>query len=1100
MTGFVLWRARAHRLLLGAALLAVLLTTAVLTTLTAFSDSIGDAGLRHTLATRDAASAALVVRADVPGGRAADAAVRKAADATFDGLPVTVRTLRRSGPYALPRSLQPPAARGGDPDLTHLAALDASRTVLTGGSRPREAAGGSVEVAVPDAAARALGLRPGSELTLDDRLGGPHVRVRVTGTYRPADIADPYWRLDELGGRGVQKGEFTTYGPLLAAPGVLTGGRVSAGGTGWVATAGFGPLTTGRIGALRAAASSGPAALLKEPSLGGATDIGTGLPDVLDRVERALSVARNTLLVVALQLVLLAAGALLLVARLLSSERAGETRLLRARGGSRRRLAALAAAEALLLALPAAVCGPLLAMPLARLLVDRGGTSGLTTGGGAVPGGPVWLTAAAVALGCAVAVAAPAFMAGTALVSRARALPAPLRAGADLGLLAIAAVAYWQLRGHTSGGDGVDPLLVAAPALALLAGTVLVLRLLPLLVRLGERRATRGGGLVGALAGWQLSRRPGRGAGPVLLLVLTVAMGMLALGQGASWHRSQDDQADFLAGADVRLTTPGGSGLGQSGAFAALPGVRDAVPATRSTMTLSDDRAASVLALDTASAGDGIRMRGDLGDKPTHDVLAPLGTPARGGSRGVPLPRDTRRLDAEFTLGGSDGGQPAEVTLTVLDRYGIPYRLPLPPLPADARPHRLALDIASVASGAGNRMAEPLTLTGVDVETPQPGGAADTQRLSMAALRALTGDGTGHPLEPGGGWRGTATAPAASGADPVEDTTGKARPTSPRIAASGPTLSASYGTGFVSEETVQSGKAPLLTLRLVADAGHIAEIPAVATDRFLDSSGAAPGRRIDVPVGSSTVRVRIVGTLRALPTTGAETTGGAARASSTAAADAGDGGALLIDLRALNRMLLQRSDTGVTPDEWWLTTGHGGAAKAAGALRARPDIDPTGVLVRDEAAASLRDDPLGAGPEAAFTATTAAAAVLAAVGFAVGAVASLRERREEFTVLRALGAPRGRLARTVAVEYATLIVLALVVGTALGALLTRAVVPLVVLTPAATVPVPTVLVELPPVRVAVLLLAVAAAPVLITAFLALRGTASAGPLRAQGGE
>ncbi|NED34356.1 hypothetical protein, partial [Streptomyces sp. SID8499] len=65
--------------------------------------------------------------------------------------------------------------------------------------------------------------------------------------------------------------------------------------------------------------------------------------------------------------------------------------------------------------------------------------------------------------------------------------------------------------------------------------------------------AAGGRGLATALAGWQLSRRPNRGAGAVLLLVLAVALGMLAIGQGASQHRSQDDQADFLAGAPVRV-------------------------------------------------------------------------------------------------------------------------------------------------------------------------------------------------------------------------------------------------------------------------------------------------------------------------------------------------------------------------------------------------------------------------------------------------------------------------------------------------------------------------------------------------------------------
>ena len=73
MTGFVFLRARGHRSLLTAALLAVLLTTAVLATLAAFAGSVGDAGLRHALQTRDAAAASLVITAEGPGTDRAEA-------------------------------------------------------------------------------------------------------------------------------------------------------------------------------------------------------------------------------------------------------------------------------------------------------------------------------------------------------------------------------------------------------------------------------------------------------------------------------------------------------------------------------------------------------------------------------------------------------------------------------------------------------------------------------------------------------------------------------------------------------------------------------------------------------------------------------------------------------------------------------------------------------------------------------------------------------------------------------------------------------------------------------------------------------------------
>ncbi|MFI8517086.1 ABC transporter permease [Streptomyces sp. NPDC085481] len=930
MTGFVLLRVRAHRLLLTAALLAVLLTTSVLATLAAFSGSIGDAALQGTLQGRSAPAAALVVSGQVPADKraSADAAAREGARKTFAGLPVTVRKLERSGPYALPRGLQAPAARAGDPDLTDFAALDRSRLSLVSGAwpkatGPREA----VEAAFPEEAAKRLKITPGAVLDLADRLGGKPVKARITGVYRPMDSADLYWQLDPAGGRGVRTVVFTTYGPLLADPAVLASGRLTTGETSWLGAADYTGVTTGRMDALRAAATEGPRALAADTAGFGTTvNAYTSLPTVLDQTDRALLVSRSTLSIVAVQLVLLAAYALLLVARLLSSERSGETELLRARGGSRRRIAGLAAAEALLLAVPAAVAAPLLAGPLTRLFADRSALDALGPGLDATPPPTVWLVAAAVALCCAAAVVAPALASGDgAMVSlrkgRAATLPAPVRAGADIGLLLIAGVAYWQLdrqtgegagggaiAGDRSGALGIDPLLVAAPALALLAGTVLTLRLLPPAAKLAERRAAGGRGLPAALAGWQFSRRPLRGAGPVLLLVLAVAMGMLAIGQSDSWDRSQRDQADFRTGATVRVLGAGPGDRAQTDRLAAVPGVRAAAPVHRASTDVAG-RTAAVLAVDTRRAAEGMLFRPDLAN----------GSPAA-------------RLEA----------------------------------------------IA-----------------------PKPG-------------------------------RHSAPVP---------------------------------------------------------------RIPAVATDAYLAAAGAEKGDAVAVMIGGFTLDVTIAEVVRELPTTGP----GAVSVSATApAATPQDGGALLVDLDTANRSLSARPNASLAPTEWWLTTEPGRAAAVAETLRARPDADPAQVLVRDEAAAELLGDPLGAGPNSALMAVAAAAAALAAVGFAVSSAGSTRERSAEFGVLRALGAPRRQLARLIAAEQGLLVGIGLLVGVLIGTVLTRAVVPLVVLTGRAERPVPAVLVELPLGHVALLLAGVAVLPLLIVAAIALRRTDPAVTLRTQG--
>ncbi|WP_385620244.1 ABC transporter permease [Streptomyces sp. P8-A8] len=1095
MTGFVFLRVRAHRLLLSAAVLAVLLTTSVLAALTAFSGSVGDAALRNALTHRSAADASLVMSSQVaPAQReAADAVARKAARETFGGLPVTVRTMETSGAYALPRD---PRAAGGEPDLTHFASLDRSRVRIAAGRMPAAGGGkpgGPVQVALPRTAAEALKLKPGARLTVTDRLTDKPLRILVTGVYEVSDPADPYWQLDELGGRGIRKVAFTTYGPLLTDPAAAGSGRVSSGTMSWLAAADFRTVTTGRIDALHDAATAAPKALLAAPEFKSGATARTSLPRVLEQIDRALLVSRSTMMIVAVQLVLLAGYALLLVARLLSSERDGETRLLRARGGSRGRITALAAIEALLLALPAALIAPLLAGPLTRLLATRGALSriGLRVDGGATV--TVWLVAVVTALCCALAVVAPALAAGAAerRAGRAGTLPAPLRAGADLGLLVIAAVAYWQLDRRATGvgggvlsGDrqgrlGIDPLLVAAPALLLLAGTVLTLRLLPPAARLAERGAAGGRGLIAALSGWQFSRRPLRNAGPVLLLVLAVAMGMLAVGQRASWDRSQGDQADFRAGASLRVITGVEDDPVKSGGYARLPGVRDAAPAFRATTELSGNRTASVLALDTAHATERMLIRDDLGDRPRERLFDPLGRPDTARA-GLVLPGKSERLmfDVRITAAGAHGRQGEDPVLAVLlqDRYGLPYRVSAGTVPTDGKAHPFTFAVAA----AGD-----LAVTGFELNGNRPTGPSTSYRLDVGALRTVTSDGTERPVPvpEGFGWNaeltGSGSGAEAEAGGPV-DTTASAK--SP--------LAFTYETGSAPNTWDWT---PAFTVRVDAPRPKAPMPKAIATDAYLKAAGAKKGQHVDVTLAGETVRVKIVDSVRRLPTTGP-----GADDSVPGAGQDRDGGALLLDFRAVGQVFAQRPGAVLTANEWWLSTAPGQAAKAAATLRAQPDTDPAQVLVRDEIARELVGDPLGAGPQSALPAVAVVAAALAAVGFAVSAVGAQRERAAEFAVLRALGTPRRRLTRMIAGEQGVLIAIALLVGTVLGAVLNRAVVPLVVLTGQATAPVPGVLVQLPAGQIAALLAGVAALPLVIVVSLALRGADPAASLRVQG--
>lgn len=1096
MTGFVLLRIRAHRLLLAAALLTVVLTTCVLATLASYTGAIGDAALRRTLLHQAADRSTFDVKASLTGkDRAAlDRAIRGELNGAFGELPSQVRTSTRSGPYGLPLSLRPAGApKNSDPDLTLLATVDRAQLKLVGGSWPAAAAkgAGTVEVAVPESVSRALHIAAGKHITLADRLGGPPLRIEVTGIYRPADPASPYWQLDPLAGRGVRTLAFTTYGPLLADPGTFGSGRVAADEMSWQATGDFRRASADRIGTLEAAVKD-TTARLRTGKATGSAQATTGLPDLLDGLRRSLLVTRSTLLIGALQLIVLAAFSLLLVAQLLAEERAGETALLRARGGSRGRVARLAAGEALLLSLPAALIAPLLAGPVTRLLAGTGAMArtGVTLDGGNT--GRAWLVAGTAALACALAVVVPALRStGSTARTRRGGLPGALQAGADIGLLVIAAVAYWQLQRRASGGGvlssdasgdlGIDPVLVAAPALCLLAGTVLVLRLLPPAARLGERRAARGSGLSLALAGWQLARRPRRGAAAALLLVLAVAMGMFSIGQGASWDRSQRDQADFAVGADLRVTGMTTPPFGQAGIFTAVPGVTSAAPAARETVLLSDDRHATALAVDTAEAARAMRIRSDLtGGRPLPALLAPLRTAP--DTRGLAVDATARRVTFQATLtataqnGGPAGAddQPDHVSVGAVDAEGVPYEFALGELPPDGRPHTLTLDLAT-AAGKGTP-AGPLHLVRFEssYQVPAP---SENRRLTLSSARVTGADGTAQTLRApdGGAWRTAADFDDSS----LGDVSDAVRPgaTAARVGG-GSLLSFGYRTGNFSGDTEvfdQTGG----TARVRADDPSPPRLKAVATDSYLRAVGAKVGDTVQVQFGNVTAPVLISSAVQALPGTDPAT----------------EAGALLLDLRAVNRMLAAANALPMQPTEWWLGTAPGAAGRAAAALRARTDVDT--VLDRAETAADLRADPLGAGPQSALPAAVIAAAVLAAVGFAVGAMGAARERRTEFAVLRALGAPRRKLTRMLAAEQGLLVLVSLAVGVALGTFLTRLITPLIVLTGQATRPVPPLVIELPADRLAELLAVLLAVPLLVLAGTAMRRGDPAADLRNQ---
>ncbi|MFD9337136.1 FtsX-like permease family protein [Streptomyces sp. NPDC060028] len=1093
MLGFVVRRLRGRLPLAAVVLLTVLITTTVLTALFAFTRGVGEAGLRQALQepAGRARSTVLVTGGHPVAARGKDdEAVRALARELFGQLPVGVESVARSRSYGLPGARTP----GRDADLTLLAAFDHERLRLLAGRWPQPAggsggasgSGGPVQVAAPKTALARLGLAEGAlpaEVRLDDRSGGAPFTVLVTGVYQSAEPDSPYWRLDPLGGREIQVAGFTTYGPLLVDDSAFTAGGVPQNDRALLVTPGFAAVTSADAEAVLARAPGTTVRFQQTTRL----QVQTELPALLRELESGQTVARSTLLVGALQLAVLAAAALLLVARLLTDRQEGERVLLTARGASRRRIGALAAAESLLLALPAAVLAPLLTPPLLRLLGRFGPLARVPLDTSMT--WTLWPVAAGCALGCVVLTTLPAIPFGAAgaaprRTGRRQAIVAgAARSGADLALVGLAVLTYQQLS-HYSGGPlgtgaqrgglfGVDPVLVAAPTLAVCAGTLLVLRILPFAARLGGRIAARGRGLGPALVGWQFARRPRRATGPVLLLVLAVSSGVLALGQQTAWSASQRDQADFATAGGLRISGSELPPMGRGGRYGTLPGGERVIPVIRVRQELPGGRPGQVLALDARGVAERVPLRADLRDgRAMRELFAPLAPGASNGSdpnasdpNGIVLPGRPQRIDLDLNVRPAGAGGRPRLGLLLRDRFGLTYRTPMLQLP-DNGDAVVSANIGALVGAPLGSAATPLSIAGLvftyDNNGPSnygPGLAAGSEAAGLPpvgtakAYDELTVRGISVAETPG-----AAAVPVPSpapgwqlSAPPLTDGTKPAELLAPQAGAA-ELLRLRYRDGVGDIGGVQLGLTP--------GGAVAAEVPGIATRAYLTAVGAAVGDVVPVPLGGASVPVRITAAVGSLPV-------------------AGDT-ALAVDLATAGRVLAAGGGRELPPaGEWWLPAASAGdtaPARAAAALRA--DGGTQQVQLREEVAAALLDDPFSAGPQSALAALAAACAVLAAIGFAASAAAAGRERAREFAVLLVLGAPRRGLARSAAVEGCVLVGLATAVGLGLGAAVVHLVVPLMVLTPAAARPVPEVLVDLPVVGTLLLTAAIATAPLL----------------------
>lgn len=317
----------------------------------------------------------------------------------------------------------------------------------------------------------------------------------------------------------------------------------------------------------------------------------SGTGQVLAAIDSDRALVRSSSTAVTVQVAVLALFVLYLVVAATSEERSGEVALAKLRGMTASATAVFALAESLLVLVVAVPLGTALAFA-----ADWALSRGLAPGSEVRLDGPTLVAAAAALVGgiTACALAARRMLttpvAGQLRRTGGRRAALARSVAMDAALVALAAAGVYQLRRGSA-----DTLGLSAPGLLAAAAALLVIRVVPVVARVGVRRTRRSRRVAGFLAVRNLARRPA-GARLVVLLAAAVALAVFGIDGFTVAREVRADTARAGVGADrvVHVDAPS-AGVLLAAVRAGDPGGREAMAVAQA----SDSVALPMVAVDT---------------------------------------------------------------------------------------------------------------------------------------------------------------------------------------------------------------------------------------------------------------------------------------------------------------------------------------------------------------------------------------------------------------------------------------------------------------------------------------------------------------------
>jgi len=475
-------------------------------------------------------------------------------------------------------------------------------TILPGGRKPGDAALNApgevvaLEALAPADAAARHNVGVGDALSIVPYWSdfATHATVVITGLYQRNDPDHEFWHLNDRIFQGSTTGNFRTV-PFMVTEEAYFG----------VLGATFRQMdsTYGRLLYVDRSKLNSNNSTLARFSIDLAEDrlaanlFGyrqlSSLSDALEDYDTRLFFSKIPMFVIMILISVVILYYVITLSSLVVEQQKGEIVLLRSRGASSVQVLAVFAMEGLTIALMAVIIAPFLAAAVISFLgytpafSDLSGTSRLSV---SLTSGAFLMSGVGGILSFA-ALMVPAIQASRLGVTthrqesaRPTSQPFYQRYYLDILLLVIGILLFRQLSSQGSvvavgvfGNVAVDQLLLAVPAVILVASALVLLRLFPLVMRAASWLLSNflPAGLVIGL--WQMSRNPTHYARLSLLLILMAGLGIFAASFGGTLKLSFTERALYSTGSDLRLEGVLINTTGESkpiaGSYEALPTV-----------------------------------------------------------------------------------------------------------------------------------------------------------------------------------------------------------------------------------------------------------------------------------------------------------------------------------------------------------------------------------------------------------------------------------------------------------------------------------------------------------------------------------------------